>query len=490
MSQDSSQVDERLVPHEIIPCDQLPPAVYRDLPEAPSWRKLVGPSILLLGLSLGSGEFVLWPYISYQFGFAVFWACMVGVTTQYFINMEIERWTLSTGETAITGFCRLWRGWAPIFLAANVLPWVWPGWASGAATLLTWEIGGDETMRVIYSIASLLAIGAALTVGPVVYNTVERLQNILISLVFVFMLIIFALVVDATHVVDMAVGITNIGFVPVGMELPLLLGALAFAGAGGTMNLVQSDYVREKGYAMARFAGRLTSPITGREEVVAGIGAHFEQTEENMRRWKDWWRAANREHAVSFYLLSVVSLMMLSLIAYSTARSTPGLASGIGFIRAEGQFIGDLHGAFFQHAFHWMGIAILLTTELGLLDACARISTDIIKVNWLRDNTTWTDSRLYFALLWAQILLGCGIMLIGLVVPGLTQPMVLLVLSASLNGGVMLIYSVLLLWLNNRVLGGQIRMPPLRFVMMIWACAFFGYFTFVTLKNQIPRLLG
>jgi hypothetical protein len=125
-----------------------------------------------------------------------------------------------------------------------------------------------------------------------------------------------------------------------------------------------------------------------------------------------------------------------------------------------------------------------------LLDACARISTDIIKVNWLRDNTTWTDSRLYFALLWAQILLGCGIMLIGLVVPGLTQPMVLLVLSASLNGGVMLIYSVLLLWLNNRVLGGQIRMPPLRFVMMIWACAFFGYFTFVTLKNQIPRLLG
>ncbi len=246
MSQEPNE--EQLVPHEVMPCDHLPPMTYRDLPEAPpTWRKLVGPSILLLGLSLGSGEFVLWPYISYQFGFAVFWACMVGVTTQYFINMEIERWTLATGETAITGFCRLWRGWAPIFLAANVLPWVWPGWASGAATLLTWEIGGSETMRVVYSIVSLLVIGAALTVGPIVYNTVERLQKILIGLVFVFMLIIFALVVDAAHVVDMAVGITNVGFVPEGMELPLLLGALAFAGAGGTMNLVQSDYVREKG---------------------------------------------------------------------------------------------------------------------------------------------------------------------------------------------------------------------------------------------------
>ena len=51
------------VPHEIIPCDRLPAGQYRDLPEPPHWRKLVGPSILLLGLSLGSGEFVLWPYL-------------------------------------------------------------------------------------------------------------------------------------------------------------------------------------------------------------------------------------------------------------------------------------------------------------------------------------------------------------------------------------------------------------------------------------------
>ena len=49
--------DGHPVPHEVIPCDKLPPASYRDLPEAPSWKKLLGPSVLLLGLSLGSGEF-------------------------------------------------------------------------------------------------------------------------------------------------------------------------------------------------------------------------------------------------------------------------------------------------------------------------------------------------------------------------------------------------------------------------------------------------
>ena len=140
-----------------------------------------------------------------------------------------------------------------------------------------------------------------------------------------------------------------------------------------------------------------------------------------------------------------------------------------------------------QHAFHWMGIAILLTTELGLLDACARISTDIIKVNWLRDSEVWTDSRLYFLLLWGQILLGCAILLAGLVVPGLSQPLVLLVLSASLNGGVMLIYSLLLLWMNSRVLGGSLRTPVVRFLAMVWASAFFGYFTIVTFEQPAPE---
>ena len=180
--------------------------------------------------------------------------------------------------------------------------------------------------------------------------------------------------------------------------------------------------------------------------------------------------------------------MLLSLIAYATTRDAPGLVNGIGFIKLQSEFIGQQYGALFQHLFLWMGVAILLTTELGLLDACARISTDIIKVNWLRDNPRWTDNRLYFLLLWIQVGLGCGIMLIGLVVPGFTQPLVLLVFSASLNGCVMLIYSVLLLQLNVRVLGGCLRMPLVRRLAILWSCAFFGYFTVVTLIDRVPEL--
>ena len=80
---------EELVPTETIPCGTLPALKWRDLPEPISWKKMVGPSIMLAGLALGSGEFVLWPYITYKAGFLFFWACMLGVTTQYLSLIHI-----------------------------------------------------------------------------------------------------------------------------------------------------------------------------------------------------------------------------------------------------------------------------------------------------------------------------------------------------------------------------------------------------------------
>ena len=73
----------------------------RDLPDPPRnyWR-LVGPGIVAGGVGLSSGEFVLWPFIASQVGLVLLWGALVGVVTQFFLNMEVERYTLATGETA------------------------------------------------------------------------------------------------------------------------------------------------------------------------------------------------------------------------------------------------------------------------------------------------------------------------------------------------------------------------------------------------------
>ena len=103
-----------------IPTKSLPEMEYRDLPDPQPLRKYLGASVILLATALGSGELIIWPYITSQAGVGLLWLAFVGFSAQYFINMEVERYTLATGETAVTGFSRMWIGWGIIFILMTV----------------------------------------------------------------------------------------------------------------------------------------------------------------------------------------------------------------------------------------------------------------------------------------------------------------------------------------------------------------------------------
>lgn len=228
------------------------------------------------------------------------------------------------------------------------------------------------------------------------------------------------------------------------------------------------------------------------------MGFHFKHTPENHRRWNGWWRAANLEHAFSFLLTCVVCLVLLSLISYSLFYDSTGkLKSGMdrfgqemNFIWGEAEQLGEFVsipwlGQLIRSGFFVMGLCLLFTTELGVLDASARISTDILKVNYLRDHPNWTQSRLYFTFLWGTIIVSTLILGYSLIDKNFQQPLFLLKLSAAMNGAVMFIYSVLLLYLNTKILSRSLSVSPLRFVAMIWASAFYGYFTLLALQFDI-----
>lgn len=487
-----------LVPDDVIPHRLLPPLKYRDMPEPIAWQKMVGPSIILAGLALGSGEFIFWPKVVHSTGFVFFWACIVGVITQFFVNLEIERWTLVTGESAITGFCRLSRHWAWIFLIMNVVPWAWPGWATGSAQLGSWLVFGpwihaNEAGQTIHdsyyttplAIGLLILCGVVLTSGPVVYNTVEKLQTWLVALIIVLVVIIGACVIRWDAVVALLEGLRHFGTMPnlekTGLTKIDLLGAIAFAGAGGTMNLSQSNYIKDKGYGMGRYIGRITSPLTGNEEAISETGYHFRHTSDNMARWKVWWRAANVEHFCSFLMTCFICLFLLALICYSLMYDANGQLTEVGrsagknfaFVWAQAEMLGrHPFGWFLKPAYLVAGMALLVTTEIGVLDASSRISADIVKVNWLRDNDRWSVSRLYFCFLWGEIILGSIILSAGMI-----EPQSLLRTAAAMNGTVMFLYSLLLLYLNAKILPRSLSITPVRFVAVVWSCAFFGYFT-------------
>src|SRR5690242_15861152 len=152
----------------------LPRPEVRDLPAEPRrYWPLIGPGIIAAGVGLASGEFILYPYIASQVGLVFVWAALVGLLTQFFLNMEIERYTLATGETALTGFSRFWRHWGLVFALMTYFANLWPGWATSSATLVTYLWGGSVTW---ISIGMLVAIGAVLTLAPVVYVALERAE--------------------------------------------------------------------------------------------------------------------------------------------------------------------------------------------------------------------------------------------------------------------------------------------------------------------------
>ena len=509
---------DAVVPESVIPSGALPAMKYRDLPEPVSMWRMLGPSIILAGLALGSGEFIFWPYITYKSGFVFFWACLLGVTTQYFLNMEITRWSLATGESAITSFVRLGRFWAVIFLLLNIIPWMIPAWSKGAAQIFSWMIWepnlqadaatgifviAEEQYVTWFAIASMFFCAAILTAGPVVYETVEKIQIVLVSAVVLLIILLACWLVRWDAVVAQWWQVVTVGFpnfIPPadsGLDTVFLLGALAFAGAGGTTNLGQSNYVKDKGYGMGHHIGRITSPLTGQQEASSTVGFHFRDTAENRSRWRRWWRAACWEHFWSFFVTCLVCLVLLTLISYSTFYGTDGeLREGaakygdkMNFVLGEANEVGTVIGPWAKKVFLVMGIIILLTTEFGVLDAVTRISTDLVKVTWLRDHPNWSESRLYYLFLWGTVLLGSGILLLQQLDFDVSA-FQLFKLTAALNGAVMFIYSILLLYVNRFRLPAQIRLGGWRLLIMIWAICFFGFFTIRVGYDKLSQLFG
>jgi hypothetical protein len=305
-----------------LPSAVLPPPEVRDLPEPPKqiWR-LIGPGVVGAGVGLASGEFILWPYITSQVGLIFLWGALLGVVVQWFLNMEIERYTLATGETALTGFNRYWKYWGLVFAVMVYLQNLWPGWATSSATMLTYLFGGSPT---VIAVGLLVVIGAALTLAPVIYIALERLIFVKVAVIGLFVIVAAFTVINGSAWESLPDAVTSFGHVPTELGLALVMGAIAFAGAGGGQNLAQSNWIRDKGFGMGRYHPRLVSPVTGHEEAGSQTAGYvFEPTEENLARWRRWWRFANLEQASSFVLVTILTITFTSLIAFSSVFGVP-----------------------------------------------------------------------------------------------------------------------------------------------------------------------
>src|SRR6476659_8290412 len=133
------------VPSSTVPLPPtcLPAWGVAELPEPPplSWRhwtRFIGPGVVMMGIQIGGGEWLLGPDVTARYGGGLMWIATVAIVLQVFYNMECARYALYCGEPLMTGFMRkrpgpmLWVA-SVMFLSSSALI---PGLSTNAAAVI------------------------------------------------------------------------------------------------------------------------------------------------------------------------------------------------------------------------------------------------------------------------------------------------------------------------------------------------------------------
>lgn len=452
------------------------------LPKPPtSIFKLLGPSFILLGLGLGTGELILWPYLVANWGFGIIWGAALGISMQFFLNMEIERYALANGESVFVGFARLFRKIPIWFILSTIIAFSWPGFSAAAAAALK-PFGLTNTP--VVAVWMLFLAGTILTLGPVLYKTLETYQKILIFFGIPLILYIVLSIINLDALGAMARGLVGIGdgyfFTPESLPIMSFLAAFAYSGAGGNLNLAQSFYIKEKGYGMGKYSGRITSLITGKSEKVQLEGSTFEPNKEQIATFKKWWKMVNIEHAIVFWALGLITILLLALLSYISTFGNPNNAEGINFIYNQAQTISSTLGPVFGALLLAITSLMLFSTQLSVIDASGRIVTEniVLLLPKMRDKGKFIP-RIYYAVIWSFILFGSAVLLLAT-----SEPKSLIVLGAVLNAFCMFVFSGIIIKLNTKLLPKEIQPSLIRKIAVYGAFTFFGFFSVLVIYNQ------
>lgn len=468
----------------IVPMALVKPHTKKDLPHPPSLWSLIGPSFILLGLGLGSGELILWPYLTANYGLGIIWGAAVGITLQFFLNMEVERYTLAKGESVFVGMARVYHLFSPIwFFISTLLPWIWPGVIATAGLIIAYLFGWENPTLI--TTVMLLALGVLLSTGKSVYQQLERWQRISIGIGAPFVILVAIWVATPPDWTALAQGLVGRGdgysWLPAGLPLLTFLGALAYSGAGGNLNLAQSFYIKAKGYGMGKHAGTITSLLHGASGTPTLEGFTFKTSEHNTQIFHCWWRLINIEHGIVFWLTGLVTMLTLAVLSYASVYSS-GLEvpEGVGFLFVQAQQIS-------ASTFPWLGTAFLVitaimlfSTQTSIFDATSRILAENLAIANKSAFPVKHMGWYYYGFLWAQI--GLSIFVLQL---GVTQPFMLVVISAVLNALSMGVYSLMLHRLNTTQLEPELQPNIFRKSILVALSLFFAIIACLTVWQQL-----
>src|SRR6266513_4211645 len=169
---------------------------------------VLGPSMIALGISIGSGEWLVGPRTVGGAGglVGIGWVVLVSALLQVFYNVELGRFTVATGEAPVVAFGRVPPGfllWTPLAVGLFYLAFIWGGWAANAGESLFPLIFGRA--RTAGGLSTVKALGAALLFvifgitlfGRKISRTLEIVNWFMVVFILLSVVIIAILVVPS-----------------------------------------------------------------------------------------------------------------------------------------------------------------------------------------------------------------------------------------------------------------------------------------------------
>src|ERR1700754_265627 len=188
---------ERVDPYTLTPDGIKEPPV--------GWRasmRYFGPGLILSASIVGSGELIATTALGAQAGFVLLWLVIVSTLVKVAVQIELARWTIATGQPALTGYNKVPPrigpiGWVNVLWAVLALTkllqlgGIIGGTAAAFSILL--PIGGDPlgfTSLLVWT--CVLAIASIVLLYSNSYTLIERGAALLV-VIFTAVTVVIAL---------------------------------------------------------------------------------------------------------------------------------------------------------------------------------------------------------------------------------------------------------------------------------------------------------
>ncbi len=342
--------------------------------------KYLGPGLILSASIVGSGELIATTALGATAGFAILWMVIFSTLVKVAVQVELARWTISTGEPALTGYNKVPPkigpiGWVNVLWVVMALSKILQigGIVGGVAIAFSvlFPIGGDPlgfTSTLIWTV--IVAGGSIALLYSNRYTLVER-GAILLVVTFSAITVLIALGLPFTPFAygadELMSGLTFA--IPAG-ALGAALAMFGITGVGADEITFYTYWCVEKGYA------RWVGPNDGSED--------WE------RRAKGWIRVMYKDAFVS-WLIYTFGTLAFFIMGASVLNRQGLVPEGNEMITTLSRIYTDVLGEWASILFLVGAIAVLGSTLWAAIPSWARMYTNLLAtvgvLDW-RDTTT------------------------------------------------------------------------------------------------------